>query len=109
MTEDLWGDNLVGDNHGIRGLHPELTAPTAYDVKGAHALLHGWEDDDLRQIPILPRGSRLKQGATYIDLHFPSEVFTATGDMESGPENWYVPKSSVPYPLWDRLVGINAR
>ena len=59
------------------------------------------------QIPVLPQGSRLEQGATYIDLNnLERGEFTATGDMEAGPDNWYVPKTEVPYEIWNGLVGL---
>ncbi|HVG00957.1 MAG TPA: hypothetical protein VND68_14045 [Chloroflexia bacterium] len=52
-------------------------------------------------------GSRLEQNATYIDLRtHDREEFTARGDMEAGPENWYVPKTEVDYQLWNRLIGV---
>jgi hypothetical protein len=106
--QDLDPDSLEGENYGTRGPHPEKAAGhTAYDVKDVHRALDGWEDDDLRQIPIMPTGSRLEQGATYINLSEdePSE-FVAWGDMTAGPEDRFVPKSEVPYPLWNRLIGV---
>src|ERR671924_21367 len=52
-------------------------------------------------------GPRLEQGATYVDLQDEGlEEFSATGDMEAGPGNWYVPKSEVDYQLWNRLIGL---
>lgn len=105
--QDLNPDFLAGENYGDQGPHPEKTAATAYDVKGAHRQLQELADDELKQIPILPTGSRLEQGATYIDLRAPSpREFAATGNMEAGPDNWYVPKTEVPYPLWNRLIGV---
>ena len=55
----------------------------------------------------MPEGSRLEQGATYIDLaqDEPKE-FTALGNMEAGPQNCYVLKSAVDYSLWNRLIGV---
>ena len=106
--QDLNPDFLAGSNYGDRGPHPEKTlVHSAYDVKGAHRALDGIEDDDLKQIPIMPTGSRLEQGAIYLDLRTdrPTE-FTATGDMEVGEGNWYVPKAEVPYWLWNRLIGV---
>ncbi len=88
-------------------LRPEQTSRTAYDVKDVHRLLEGITDDGLKQIPILIEGVRLEQGATYIDLRDPQRrELTATGDMIAGRENWYVPKDSVDYELWNRLIGI---
>jgi hypothetical protein len=105
--QDLNPDFLAGENVGLQGPHPEKTAPTAFDVKGAHAQLQDIADEDLKSIPILPPGSRLEQGATYLDLHDPScTEFTATGDMEAGRDNWYVPKADVPYWIWNRLIGV---
>jgi hypothetical protein len=64
-------------------------------------------DDELKPIPIVPPGTRLEQGATYVDLQDPRlDEFTATGDMAAGPNNWYVPKSDVDYQLWNRLIGV---
>jgi hypothetical protein len=72
-----------------------------------HARFSHWPDADLKQIPVLPAGSRLEQDATYIDLAAarPSE-FTATANLEAGSGQSIVPKSEVPYQLWNRLLGI---
>jgi hypothetical protein len=107
--QDLNPDFLAGENHGELGPHPERTARTAYDVKGAHRRLQSMNDEDLKQIPILPPGSRLEQGGTYIDLRAPEPVeFTATGNLEASQANWYVPKSDVPYWIWNRLIGVES-
>lgn len=105
--QDLNPDFLAGENYGLQGPHPEKTARSAFDIKGVHRQLQGMADEDLKQIPIMPPGSRLEQGATYIDLRQPScTEITATGDMEAGPGNWYVPKSAVPYWIWNQLIGV---
>jgi hypothetical protein len=104
---DLNPDAMAGQNIGVAGPHPELDARTAYELKELHRRLVGFSDDELKQIPILPRGSRLEQGATYVDLRESDRrEFTATGDMEAGPGNWYVPKNQVDYQLWNRLIGV---
>src|SRR2546423_12973133 len=41
---------------------------TAYDLKPIHDRLRDLPDDVLKQIPILPPGTRLDEGATYFDL-----------------------------------------
>jgi len=109
--QDLNPDFLAGENHGIQGPHPARTEAhphSAYDVKGAHDRFYDWNDADLRQVPILPTGSRLEQGATYIDLHASAiHEFSARGDETAGLDNWYAPKDLVPYPLWNRLIGVN--
>ena len=103
--EDLNPNPTAGQNQGQPG--PEQGARTAYDLKDAHRLLEGITDDGLKQIPVLWPGARLEQGATYIDLRDPQRrEFTATGDMQAGPDNWYVPKDSVDYELWNRLIGV---
>jgi hypothetical protein len=97
-------------NTGLRGPHPEKAdgVKTAYDIKSVHRHLQDLPDDDLKEIPILPEGTRLEQGATYIDLRssHPQE-FTATADMVAEPANWYVPKVEVDYQLWNRLIGVH--
>ena len=106
--QDLNPDAAAGINYGLVGPHPEKDNPrTAYDVKEAHRLLNGYTDDQLKQIPILPAGSRLEQDATYIDLADPDhKEFKATSGMSAGPESLLVPKSEVDYQLWNRLHGV---
>ena len=104
---DLNPDAEAGQNSGLSGPHPAKEAATAYEVKAVHRQFHGFTDDELKRVPILPPGSRLEQGATYVDLQDSQlREFKAMGDMSAGPENWYVPKSEVDYQLWNRLIGI---
>jgi len=105
--DDLNPNRMAGTNQGIAGPHPEVGARTAYDLKNLHRRLSDYRDDELKQIPVLPEGSRLEQGATYVDLvqDAPRE-FTATGDMSAGATNCYVLKSTVDYTLWNRLIGV---
>ena len=104
---DLNPDAMAGQSIGHAGAHPEKDAATAYEVKTIHRQFHGFSDDELKRIPILPRGARLEQGATYVDLQDEGlREFTATGDMQAEPNNWYVPKSEVDYQLWNRLIGV---
>ena len=107
--QDLRPDDNAGQNEGIQGLHPEKAdgVQTAYDIKDLHNRLEGFTDDELKQITVMPVGSRLEQNATYVDLrsHDRDEI-TARGDMEAGPDNWYVPKTEVDYQLWNRLIGV---
>lgn len=108
FDRDLHPDPLAGQNFGERTADREQELPTAYDVKEVHRSLSEFQDDDLKQIPVLRPGSRLQQGATYVDLSDPGrQTFTAMGGMSAGPENVYVPKDQVPYPLWNRLLGID--
>jgi hypothetical protein len=83
-------------------------APTAYEVKAVHRQFHGFTDDELKRIPIVRPGTRLEQGATYVDLQDEQlREFKATGGMEAGRGHWYVPKSGVDYQLWNQLIGID--
>lgn len=105
---DLNPDAEAGQNVSLVGPHPEKDNPrTAYDVKEAHRLLHEFTDDLLKQLPILPAGTRLEQKATYVDLRDPERrEIHARADMVAGEENLYVPKSEVDYQLWNRLIGV---
>ena len=68
--------------------------------------LRGFPDSELKLLRTLPTGSRLEQGATYIDLrNLEVGESTATGEMHAGPNNWIVAKKEVPYELWKRLRG----
>src|SRR5215213_3500146 len=89
--QDLNPDATSGWNIGVASARPEVDAETAYDRKEVQVHLQEFHDDELKQIPILPTGARLQQGATYIDLRDPSRhEFKARGDMSAGPGNWYV-------------------
>jgi hypothetical protein len=105
--QDLNPDANVGQNRGEAPQEGKRSDRTAYDVKDLHDRLQDYRDDELKRIPVLREGSRLDQGATYIDLREeePRE-FTATASMVAGADNWYVPKDSVDYPLWNRLIGV---
>ena len=104
---DLNPDHLAGHNIGTLASRQERGVHTAYDVKEVHrSLAERFADDDLKQVPVLPAGTRLRQGGTYIDLaeERPRE-FTATGDMQAEEGHAYVPKEGVPYIVWNRLIG----
>lgn len=107
--QDLHPQPMAGRNYDLEGPHPEKknNIATAYDIKDLHRQMDGYTDDELKQIRVLPPGSRLEQGATYIDLKDPEpKEFTAMGGMEAGTDNWYVPKTEVGYVLWNRLIGV---
>src|SRR5687767_2067055 len=104
---DLNPNAMAGQNLGTAGSHPEQQARTMRDVKELHTRYRDWSDDDLQQVPVLPAGSRLEQGATYVDLNEPGpREFTATGDMQAAARQCIIAKSSVPYEMWNRLLGI---
>jgi hypothetical protein len=100
VRADLNPNYEAGENHGP----PSYATRTAEEIKGLHEILRPLRDDELRRIPVLAAGSRLEQGATYLDLRFPQRgEFKAMGFMEAGPDDWYVPKSEVDHELWHRL------
>lgn len=104
---DLNPHQLEGQNYGLDDPHPEKGPLTAVEIKEIHNKFPEFRDDELRQIQIVPPGIHLEQGATYIDLkdEFPRE-FTATSDIMSTEDNWFVPKTEVGYELWNRLIGV---
>ena len=105
--DDLNPDRMAGQNIGPQSADRERGLQTAYDLRDVHRSLQQFEDDDLKRIPVVPTGARLQQGATYIDLNDPDrEEFTAMGDMQADSGSCYVPKSEVPYPVWNRLIGV---
>lgn len=104
---DLNPDFLAGENDGTQGPQPGKNAPSAYDVKAVRDRLNAIDGEDLKRIPVIPPGSRLQQGATYIDLARPDrQEFTATGGMEATRGTLYIPKAETPYWLWNRLIGV---
>ena len=102
---DLNPDHLAGQNIGPES--DERTEPeqTAFHLRKSGLPLEG-DDEELKQVPVLSEGTRLQQGATYVDLREqrPHE-FTARGDMSAGRDNAYVPKDRVSYEVWNRLIG----
>jgi hypothetical protein len=104
---DLNPDAQAGQNNERTNAERIKEAATAYEIKDIHRQFHGFSDDELKRIPLLPRGSRLEQGAIYVDLNDPQlREIKAVGNMKAGEHNWYVPKSEVDYQLWNRLIGI---
>jgi hypothetical protein len=104
---DLNPNRLAGQNVGPSSSEREKASRTAYDIKDLHDRLSGFPDDMLKQIPVLAVGTRLKQGAVYVDLNDPqAREVRALGDMESGPQNYYVPKDEVDHFTWNRLLDI---
>lgn len=42
---------------------------TAFHLRKRGQDLRGLDDEDLKQVPVVPMGTRLQQGATYVDLN----------------------------------------
>jgi hypothetical protein len=82
-----------------------LTAQERKDLQ--RGSLRGLTNEQLKEIPVVPVGSRLRQGATYLDLNDPQRrPFTAMGGMVADETNYYVPKDDIDYTLWNRLIGV---
>ncbi|HEX4203237.1 MAG TPA: hypothetical protein VHZ51_03365 [Ktedonobacteraceae bacterium] len=100
-----------------RDLHPSenmnaLTVrgygQSAYAIKELYTILADFTDDELKSIMLLPTGTRLEQGAKYIDLrHLERGEFTANADMVVEPGHYVVAKKETDYVLWNRLRQIN--
>jgi hypothetical protein len=76
----------------------------AEDIKELHTRLADLTDNDMKNLLILPTGTRLEQGAKYIDLeHLERGEFVATGPIIAEPGHYYVAKKDTNYILWNRL------
>jgi hypothetical protein len=105
--QDLNPDAMAGQNVGAQGPHPEQGARTVYDLKDLHNRLSEMDDDVLRGKPVLAEGSRLEQGAVYVDLRdSDAGELKARGDMVAGPGQALVPKSAVDHYTWNWLIGV---
>ena len=108
FDRDLHPDSMAGQNIGPVSDESHRGGRTAFDVRSIHRALRDWPDDELKQVPVLPEGTPLQQGATYINLREPRRgEFTATGGMRAAADDAIVPKDEVPYPTWNRLRGID--
>jgi len=103
FTRDLNAHDRTGEDHGEnQTLLPG--ALSADEIKGMHTILADLTDDELKNITILPAGTRLEQGAKYIDLrHLEQGEFVARSNMMADVDNAYVPKKETDYLLWNRL------
>lgn len=105
--QDLNPNPMAGQNDGVQTNQEGRYDLTAEDIKELHERLEGFSNDELKKITVLKPGTRLQQGATYINLNDPlREEFTGMGDMSVEENNYIVPKSEVPYMLWNRLIGV---
>jgi hypothetical protein len=103
---DLNPTHLAGQNIGQTAESATEADRTAFNLRRAGYDLRGIDDEELKQVPVLAAGTRLQQGATYIDLReSPPREFTARADEAALPGNAYVPKDRVPYEIWNRLIG----
>jgi hypothetical protein len=99
---DLNPHRMAGQNIGGR----VATVPAA-DLKDVVSVLaDAFTIDELRQIPIVVRGTPLEQGAKYVDLADDERrEMTAMGGMTALSDQWLVPKQETPPAYWNRLIG----
>lgn len=106
FDKDLRPNEFAGENHGADTAQNEKSAPSAYEFKELHDKFPQLDNADLKNIPILPAGTRLDQGATYLDLMNPDKgEYSAVANETVGEKDYIVPKTEVGYPLWNRLTG----
>jgi hypothetical protein len=103
---DLNPNHLAGQNIGQESDQHDAPEWTAFHLRKRGHDLRGLDDNDLKQVPLLREGTRLQQGATYVNLaeDEPRE-FKATGNITAEAGDAYAPKDRVPYEVWNRLIG----
>lgn len=79
---------------------------TAADVKDLHRRFNRLTRDELRRINLLPAGTRLQEGETYLDLRdLARGAFVAGMGMVVAPSQEIVAKHELDYQIWDYLSG----
>jgi hypothetical protein len=97
------GVDAVRTRGTARATEPK-TRP-ASELKDLVRVLHGFTSDELRQIRVVASGSRLTPGATYLDVRAPSRgAFVAPDESYAGKDAWFVAKTDVAPPVWNRLL-----
>lgn len=104
--DDLNPNHLAGQNVGPPADELGSAHTTAFHLRKQGHAVGGLDDEELKQVPLVPVGSRLQQGATYVNLAGDSRrEFTATAEITASSGDAYAPKDRVPYEIWNRLVG----
>ena len=109
--EEVNAAALRADQHtGQQGvLHQDTDSRDASLDKNLYDILPDFTKDELRRIRTVPRGQRLKSGATYVDVRFrEAGALTAHGEEEVHDE-LLVAKNDVDYEIWDKLLGRTER
>ncbi len=87
------------------GGHVDESTSAAAD-KVLHKQLRALDNDELARLAVLEPGTRLDQGATYLDLNrLQDGPFKALGGHEAAATDRYIAKRDTEYELWNRLVG----
>jgi hypothetical protein len=109
-TSHRWEVLMAVDDHAER---PPRDRRTALEVRHDHRVLQDLAADLLRQMPLVPDGSRLTRRGEYLDLHDPARAdFRALGDEVVRPGQRLIARSDVSNEAWralldgcDRVVG----
>lgn len=105
--QDLNPNPTAGYNIGAEGEQPGRFARTAAEVDDLQSMRNDYSENDLQRIPVLKSGTRLEQGATYINLKDPArQEFTGMANDTVDAGDYIVPKAAVGYDLWNRLIGV---
>ena len=103
---DEFDDDLGRDDPGIQSGSHEDDSRSAADDRSLQARLGGLDAGEIERLSVLQEGTRLEQGAVYVDLNDPTPTpFHALAGDVAGAANRYVAKRDTDYELWDRLVG----
>lgn len=106
-STDLNPQPMAGINDANNDMRAQMSGTTAYDLKEVHEMLPDLSSDELRELVILAEGTRLQEGAKYIDLRSLEQgEILRRNFMEAGPDNLYVAKSGMDYQLYNRLRGV---
>lgn len=104
FARDLQVSQRPAEAMGLGTATPPGVGYTAYSIKEMHTKLADLTDDELKNINIVPTGTRLEEGAQYIDLnHLENGAFVGDASMVALPEHYYVAKKETDYVLWNRL------
>lgn len=104
-ADDLNAHHREGQKIDRFATSQEPGTRTAADIKELTATLAEFTSDELRQIPVVPIGIALKEGAVYLDLQNRAfGPFVAPRGAAAEEHHLYVPKAEVPHELWNRLV-----
>ena len=102
---DEFADDLLEIPHAAEvGGHVDESRPAGEDRELA-SKLGDLSPDEIARLAVLEAGTRLEQGATYVDLNdIGRGPFKAIGGHEAGEHNRYVAKRDTDYELWNRLT-----
>ena len=107
--QDLARSQRPAEEAGLGAEGTPGAEASASDFKELRTTLADLTNDELKNVPILPTGTRLEQGSKYIDLnHLEQGEFVAQGIMIASPEHAYVPKKETDYVLWNRLNQVDS-